>query len=123
MDDVELEYDEDDFANLTTFKLFCDGIKPLVVADQPKLSGSKLNKFLQAKYREFVMQVPPMERDNYDKAGVGEWHIVYCQGCAGLFLPVINIIADNCNWACQRVIQRPPCMFFQNFMAHPVYKI
>ena len=72
MDDVELEYDEDDFANLTSFKLFCDGIKPLVVADQPKLSGSKLNKFLQAKYREFVMQVPPMERDNYDKAGVGE---------------------------------------------------
>lgn len=71
MEDVELEYDEDDFANLTTFKLFSDNIKPLVVADAGKLTGHKLNKFLQAKYREFVMQVPPMERANYDTAGVG----------------------------------------------------
>lgn len=77
MEDVELEYDEDDFANLTTFKLFSDNIKPLVVADQPKITGSKLSKFLQAKYREFVMQVPPMERDNYDKAGVGECATIY----------------------------------------------
>ena len=60
-EDVELEYDEDDFSNLTTFKLFCDSIKPLVVADT----------FLQAKYREFVMQVPPMERSNYDTVRVG----------------------------------------------------
>ena len=73
MEDVELEYDEDDFSNLTNFKLFCDNIKPLVVADtSAKLSAGKLNKFLQAKYREFVMQVPPMERSNYDTAGVGK---------------------------------------------------
>lgn len=74
IEDVELEYDEDDFSSLTSFKLFCDNIKPLVVADNAKITGHKLNRFLQAKYREFVMQVPPMERSNYDTAGVGRWH-------------------------------------------------
>lgn len=81
MEDVELEYDEDDFSNLTSFKLFCDGIRPLVLADtaasSAKLSGHKLNRFLQAKYREFVMQVPPMERANYDTAGVGTYSTVH----------------------------------------------
>jgi len=43
----------------------------VVVADNPKLTGHKLTKFLSAKYREFVMQAPASERDNYK--GVGEY--------------------------------------------------
>jgi len=84
IEDVELEYDEEDFSTLTTFKLFSENIKPLVVADNAKLTGHKLNKFLQAKYREFVMQVPPVERGNYDTAGVGEFF-----WCSGYFCHVI----------------------------------
>ena len=103
MEDVELEYDEDDFSNLTNFKLFCDNIKPLVVADtSAKLSAGKLNKFLQAKYREFVMQVPPMERSNYDTAGVGKSSGIFIE--TGALLEILFVLGFYHCWQCLSVV-------------------
>ena len=116
MEDVELEYDEDDFSNLTNFKLFCDNIKPLVVADtSAKLSAGKLNKFLQAKYREFVMQVPPMERSNYDTAGVGK--------SSGIFIETGALLKK---WICFEifslltVFEFSSSLFFCGYLLNPM---
>lgn len=51
---VELEYDDEDFTSLTTYKLYCNHIRPLVAAENPECAVSKVLKLVGAKWREFL---------------------------------------------------------------------
>ncbi|KAL5015035.1 hypothetical protein ScPMuIL_009305 [Solemya velum] len=52
--DVELEYSDDDFENLTNYKLFRQHIQPLLAKDNPKAPMSKIVTLIAAKWREFA---------------------------------------------------------------------
>lgn len=58
LNDVELEYDEEDFETLTTYKIFCQHIRPLICKENPKTAQSKIVSLVGAKWREFLAQHP-----------------------------------------------------------------
>ncbi|EFA09958.2 chromodomain-helicase-DNA-binding protein Mi-2 homolog isoform X2 [Tribolium castaneum] len=68
--DVELEYTESDFQNLTTYKLFQQHVRPLLTKENPKVPMSKLMMLVAAKWREFSNINPNLQSDNND-ANVG----------------------------------------------------
>lgn len=51
--DVDLQYTETDFQNLTTYKLFQQHVRPLLSKENPKVPMSKLMMLVAAKWREF----------------------------------------------------------------------
>jgi chromodomain-helicase-DNA-binding protein 4 len=51
---LDIKYTESDFQNLTTYKLFNQHIKPLIMAQNPKLPMSKMVTIIGAKWREFI---------------------------------------------------------------------
>ena len=51
--DVDLEYTDADFQNLTKFKLFQQTYRPRIQAENPKVPMSKLVMLVSAKLREF----------------------------------------------------------------------
>jgi len=53
LNDVDLEYTDADFQNLTTFKLFQQTYRPRIQAENPKVPMSKLVMLVAAKWREF----------------------------------------------------------------------
>ncbi|XP_071446539.1 chromodomain-helicase-DNA-binding protein Mi-2 homolog isoform X2 [Hetaerina americana] len=53
LQDVEIEYSESDFQNLTTYKLFQQHVRPLLSKENPKVPMSKLMMLVAAKWREF----------------------------------------------------------------------
>ena len=53
LNDVDLEYSDADFTNLTTFKLFQQTYRPRIQAENPKVPMSKLMMLVAAKWREF----------------------------------------------------------------------
>lgn len=62
--DVELEYTETDFQNLTTYKLFQQHVRPLLTKENPKVPMSKLMMLVAAKWREFSNINPNLQADN-----------------------------------------------------------
>merc|ERR1712045_163190 len=54
LNDVDLEYTDADFQNLTTFKLFQQTYRPRIQAENPKVPMSKLVMLVAAKWREFT---------------------------------------------------------------------
>ncbi|KAG8225258.1 hypothetical protein J437_LFUL006490 [Ladona fulva] len=53
LQDVEIEYSESDFQNLTTYKLFQQHVRPMLSKENPKVPMSKLMMLVAAKWREF----------------------------------------------------------------------
>ena len=54
LNDVDLDYTEADFQNLTTFKLFQQTYRPRIQGENPKVPMSKLMMLVAAKWREFT---------------------------------------------------------------------
>merc|ERR1711936_834436 len=54
LNDVDLEYSEADYSNLTTYKLFQQTFRPRIQAENPKVPMSKLMMLVAAKWREFT---------------------------------------------------------------------
>ena len=54
LNDVDLEYNDADYQNLTTFKLFQQTFRPRIQAENPKVPMSKLMMLVAAKWREFT---------------------------------------------------------------------
>merc|ERR1712061_76282 len=52
--DVDLEYSDADYSNLTTYKLFQQTFRPRIQAENPKVPMSKLMMLVAAKWREFT---------------------------------------------------------------------
>ncbi|KAK9704369.1 CHD subfamily II, SANT-like domain [Popillia japonica] len=57
--DVEMEYTETDYQNLTTYKLFQQHVRPLLAKENPKVPMSKLMMLVAAKWREFSNMSKP----------------------------------------------------------------
>ncbi|XP_076062589.1 chromodomain-helicase-DNA-binding protein Mi-2 homolog isoform X3 [Oratosquilla oratoria] len=53
LNDVELEYTDADYQNLTTYKLFQQHVRPLLAKENPRVPVSKLMMLVAAKWREF----------------------------------------------------------------------
>lgn len=60
--DVELEYSESDYQNLTTYKLFQQHVRPLLAKENPKVPMSKLMMLVAAKWREFSVENPNLQQ-------------------------------------------------------------
>lgn len=60
--DVDLEYSESDYQNLTTYKLFQQHVRPLLAKENPKVPMSKLMMLVAAKWREFSVQNPHLQQ-------------------------------------------------------------
>lgn len=56
--DVQLEYTDADYQNLTTYKLFSQHIRPLLAKENPKLAMAKMVMLIGAKWREFLSANP-----------------------------------------------------------------
>lgn len=66
--DVELEYSETDYQNLTTYKLFQQHVRPLLAKENPKVPMSKLMMLVAAKWREFSVENPNLlQSENNDQ--------------------------------------------------------
>merc|ERR1711990_75830 len=61
--DVDLEYTEVDYSNLTTYKLFQQTFRPRIQAENPKVPMSKLMMLVAAKWREFTSLGPAEEEE------------------------------------------------------------
>merc|ERR1711874_613742 len=58
LNDVDLEYSEADYSNLTTYKLFQQNFRPRIQAENQKVPMSKLMMLVAAKWREFTALAP-----------------------------------------------------------------
>ncbi|GAB6031265.1 choline dehydrogenase 5 [Chamberlinius hualienensis] len=58
IEDIELEYTDEDYTALTSYKLFSQHIRPLLAKENPKLPISKMVTLVGAKWREFIMSNP-----------------------------------------------------------------
>ena len=58
LNDVELEYAEEDFKIMTNYKVFSQQIRPLIAAENPKIPMSKVVMLIGAKWREFLTLNP-----------------------------------------------------------------
>merc|ERR1712107_493263 len=56
LNDVDLEYSEADYSNLTTYKLFQQTFRQRIQAENPKVPVAKLMMLVGAKWREFIAQ-------------------------------------------------------------------
>merc|ERR1711893_540803 len=54
LNDVDLEYTDVDYQNLTTFKLFQQTFRPRIQAENARVPMSKLMMLVAAKWREFT---------------------------------------------------------------------
>ena len=54
LNDVDLEYSDADYTNLTTYKLFQQTFRPRIQAENPKVPMCKLMMLGAAKWREFT---------------------------------------------------------------------
>jgi len=63
LNEVDLEYSEADYTNLTTYKLFQQNFRPRIQAENPKVPMSKLMMLVAAKWREFTALAPKEEEE------------------------------------------------------------
>ncbi|KAK7794704.1 hypothetical protein R5R35_008025 [Gryllus longicercus] len=63
LQDVDVEYTEADFQNLTTYKLFQQHVRPLLAKENPKVPMSKLMMLVAAKWRDFTNINPNAEQE------------------------------------------------------------
>ncbi|XP_066997701.2 chromodomain-helicase-DNA-binding protein Mi-2 homolog isoform X3 [Anabrus simplex] len=61
--DVDVEYSDADFQNLTTYKLFQQHVRPLLAKENPKVPMSKLMMLVAAKWRDFTNINPNTEQE------------------------------------------------------------
>ena len=66
LNDVELEYSEADYQNLTTYKLFQQHVRPLLAKENPRVPVSKLMMLVAAKWREFSAREQQQNGDHED---------------------------------------------------------
>merc|ERR1712198_636662 len=71
LNDVDLEYSDADYSNLTTYKLFQQTFRPRIQAENPKVPMSKLMMLVAAKWREFT-SLGPAEEEEEEKEDAEE---------------------------------------------------
>lgn len=67
LNDVDLEYSEADYSNLTTYKLFQQTYRTRIQTENPKVPVAKLMMLVGAKWREFVASGPAGEQEEEEE--------------------------------------------------------
>lgn len=62
---VEMDYSEDDFRNLNSYRLFMHHVRPVVVRENPKIAMAKVVQLIAAMWKEFLNVNP--YRDQIEK--------------------------------------------------------
>lgn len=65
--DVDIEFTEEDFQNLTTYKLFQQHVRPILQKENPKVPMSKLMMLVAAKWREFSESNPHLQDETKEE--------------------------------------------------------
>lgn len=65
--DVDIEFTDDDFQNLTTYKLFQQHVRPILQKENPKVPMSKLMMLVAAKWREFSESNPHLQEETKEE--------------------------------------------------------
>ncbi len=66
INNIELNYTQEDFQNLVTYKLFNQHIRPILLEKNPKLVMYKMVSVIGAKWREFIELREQHEAKNAD---------------------------------------------------------
>ncbi|XP_035230728.1 chromodomain-helicase-DNA-binding protein Mi-2 homolog isoform X3 [Stegodyphus dumicola] len=61
LEDVVLDYTDEDYQTLTNYKLFSQHIRPIIAKANPKIAISKMVTLISAKWREFLENNPNRE--------------------------------------------------------------
>lgn len=61
MTDVEIEYTESEYRNLTTFKAFLQHVRPILQRENSRVPMSKLMMLVEAKWRQFSEENPNLQ--------------------------------------------------------------
>lgn len=61
LEDVILDYTDEDYQTLTNYKLFSQHIRPIIAKANPKIAISKMVTLISAKWREFLENNPNRE--------------------------------------------------------------
>ncbi|KAK3918897.1 Chromodomain-helicase-DNA-binding protein 4 [Frankliniella fusca] len=70
--DVEIEYTEADYQNLTTYKLFQQHVRPLLSKENPRVPIGKLMMLIAAKWRDFSEINPHTRAQTEEEEGGNE---------------------------------------------------
>lgn len=70
LNDVDLEYTDQDMQNLTSYKLFQQHVRPHLTKENPKVPMSKLMMLVAAKWREFSQINPHLQSDSQDTSAI-----------------------------------------------------
>ncbi|XP_065564759.1 chromodomain-helicase-DNA-binding protein Mi-2 homolog [Artemia franciscana] len=70
LQDVGIEYTDQDFQNLTNYKLFQSRIRPFIQEANPKVPMSKLMMLVAAKWREFSAMSQPIVAEEPEESSV-----------------------------------------------------
>jgi len=81
LNNVTIEYTEENFRQWTSYKLYADHVRPMVLKENPKVSMTRLVQLIAAKWREFDSQNPFHEQSHSatkkTKEGTLHVHIFY----------------------------------------------
>jgi len=58
LNNVNIDYSEENFREWTSYKLYADHVRPMVLKENPKVSMTRLVQLIAAKWREFDSQNP-----------------------------------------------------------------
>ena len=75
--DIDMQYTSDDIANLVTYKLFNQKIRPMLLEKNPKLAMYKMVSLISAKWREFMehkkQTSPPNTAGELEQSSINEY--------------------------------------------------
>ena len=64
LNNVNIDYTEENFRQWTSYKLYADHVRPMVLKENPKVSMTRLVQLIAAKWREFDSQNPYREQSH-----------------------------------------------------------
>jgi len=73
---VNIDYTDDNFQQWTSYKLYADHVRPMVLKENPKVSMTRLVQLIAAKWREFDSLNPYHEQSQsaVKKTKEGLWN-------------------------------------------------
>jgi len=64
LNNVNIDYTEENYHQWTSYKLYADHVRPMVLKENPKVSMTRLVQLIAAKWREFDSQNPYREHSH-----------------------------------------------------------
>jgi len=64
LNNVNIDYTDENFRQWTSYKLYADHVRPMVLRDNPKVSMTRLVQLIAAKWREFDSLNPYNEQSH-----------------------------------------------------------